>query len=169
MVEHMQMLCTSFDGYVSCGELQACNIWILNPFMQNLEDVDDDGSIKEDLLDMRHNRGIQMEFTNSHVDHFLASQLEAYPALATKALKVLLYTNIHTAPKKHTNSKEMVNTRQYNTLPIETVLMKAGVKTAQEEKGIKSWRENVVKTERVLFLLVSHEYKMMLRVNLMAM
>ncbi|MPC47793.1 Protein ZBED8 [Portunus trituberculatus] len=50
------MLCTSFDGYFSCGELRACNNWILNPFMQNLEDVDDDGSIKKDLIDMRHNR-----------------------------------------------------------------------------------------------------------------
>ncbi|XP_068245147.1 protein FAM200C-like [Palaemon carinicauda] len=89
-VEHMQLLCTSFDGYFSCGELQACNIWILNHFMQNLEDVDDDGSIKEDLIDMRHNSGIQMEFTNSQLDHFLASQLEAYPAIATKALKVLV-------------------------------------------------------------------------------
>ncbi|XP_068229365.1 protein FAM200C-like [Palaemon carinicauda] len=89
-VEQMQRLCTSFDGYFSCGELQACNIWILNPFMQNLEDLDDDVSIKEDLIDMRHNRGIQMEFTNSQLDHFLASQLEAYPALVTKALEVLV-------------------------------------------------------------------------------
>ncbi|XP_068207406.1 protein FAM200C-like [Palaemon carinicauda] len=86
IVEHMQMLCTSFDGYFSCGELQACNIWSLNPFMRNLEDVDDDGSIIEDLIDMRHNHGIQMEFANCQLDHFLASQLEAYPALATKAL-----------------------------------------------------------------------------------
>ena len=90
IVEHMQMLRTSFDGYFSCGELQACNNWILNPFMQNLEDVDDDGRIKEDLIDMRHNRRIQMEFTSSQLDHFWASQLEAYPALATKALKVLV-------------------------------------------------------------------------------
>ncbi|XP_045120470.1 protein ZBED8-like [Portunus trituberculatus] len=88
IVEYMQMLCTSFDGYFSCGEFQACNNWILNPFMQNLED-DDAGNIKEDLIDMRHNRGVQMEFTNSQLDYFWASQLEAYPALATKALEML--------------------------------------------------------------------------------
>ncbi|XP_068240044.1 protein FAM200C-like [Palaemon carinicauda] len=90
IVEHMQLLCISFDGYFSCGELQACNNWILNPFMQNLEDDDDNGSIKEDLIDMRHNRGNKMEFTNSQLDHFWASQLEAYPAIATKTLKVLV-------------------------------------------------------------------------------
>ncbi|XP_068206396.1 protein FAM200C-like [Palaemon carinicauda] len=85
----MQLLCISFDGYFSCGELQACNNRILNPFMQYLEDDEDDGSIKEDLIDMRHNRGNQMEFANSQLDHFWASQLEAYPAIATKTLKLL--------------------------------------------------------------------------------
>ncbi|XP_068246892.1 protein FAM200C-like [Palaemon carinicauda] len=71
--EHMQMLFTFFDGYFSCGEIKACNNWILNPFMQNWEDVDDDGSIREDVIDMRHNLGIQMEFTNSQLVHFWAS------------------------------------------------------------------------------------------------
>ncbi|XP_076325352.1 protein FAM200C-like [Tachypleus tridentatus] len=86
VVEHMQMLRTSFEGYFSCGELQTYDNWILNPFMQNLEDV---SGIKEDLIDLRHNREIQMEFTNSQLEHFWASQLEAYPALAKKALEVL--------------------------------------------------------------------------------
>ncbi|XP_076343945.1 protein FAM200C-like [Tachypleus tridentatus] len=83
----MQMLRTSFEGYFSCGELQTYDNWILNPFMQNLEDV---SGIKEDLIDLRHNREIQMEFTNSQLEHFWASQLEAYPALAKKALEVLV-------------------------------------------------------------------------------
>ncbi|XP_068211790.1 protein FAM200C-like [Palaemon carinicauda] len=56
----------------------------------NLEDVDDDGSIMEDHIDMRHNHGIQMEFTNSQLDHFWPCQLKAYPAQATKALEVLV-------------------------------------------------------------------------------
>ena len=53
IVEHMQKLCTSFESYFSCGELQTYDNWILNPFMQNLEDVDDDSGIKEDLIDLR--------------------------------------------------------------------------------------------------------------------
>ncbi|XP_076314915.1 protein FAM200C-like [Tachypleus tridentatus] len=61
------MLRSSFEGYFSCGELQTYDNWILNPFMQNLEDV---SGIKEDLIDLRHNREIQMEFTNSQLEHF---------------------------------------------------------------------------------------------------
>ncbi|CAB4061560.1 unnamed protein product [Lepeophtheirus salmonis] len=33
-------------------------------FIQNMEDVDDDNIIKEDLIKLRHNRGIQMEFAD---------------------------------------------------------------------------------------------------------
>ena len=40
IVEHLQMLCSSFQIYFSCGELQNSDNWILSPFRQNLEDVD---------------------------------------------------------------------------------------------------------------------------------
>ncbi|XP_076373033.1 protein FAM200C-like [Tachypleus tridentatus] len=53
---------------------------------RNLEDV---SASRKNLIDLRHNREIQMEFTNSQLEHFWASQLEAYPALAKKALEVL--------------------------------------------------------------------------------
>ncbi|KAK8396044.1 hypothetical protein O3P69_005260 [Scylla paramamosain] len=87
------MLCTSFESYFSYGELQTCDNWILNPFRQNLEDIDDDSNIKE-LINLRHNRGTQMEFTNGQLEHFWASQLEAYPVLAKNALKVLVMDGI---------------------------------------------------------------------------
>ena len=58
--------------------------------MQNLEDVDDDSDIKEDLIDLRNNRGTQMEFSTRQLEHFWTSQLEAYPTLAKKVLEVLV-------------------------------------------------------------------------------
>ena len=78
IVEHLHILCTSFDDYFSCGELQPCDDWIRHPFKQNMEDVDDDSNIKEDLIELRNNRGIQMEFADGHLEHFWASQLETY-------------------------------------------------------------------------------------------
>ena len=56
----------------------------------NLEDIDDDSDITKDLIDMRNNSGIQMEFTNGNLGHFWASQMETYPVLAKKALDVLM-------------------------------------------------------------------------------
>jgi len=55
-----------------------------------LEDIDDDSYITEDLIDMRNNCGIQMEFSNGNLEHFRASQMETYPVLAKKALDVLV-------------------------------------------------------------------------------
>jgi len=49
-----------------------------------LEDIDDDSYITEDLIDMRNNCGIQMEFSNGNLEHFRASQMETYPVLAKK-------------------------------------------------------------------------------------
>ncbi|KAK8389755.1 hypothetical protein O3P69_009033 [Scylla paramamosain] len=63
---------------------------ILNPFRQNLEDVDDDSGIKKHLIDLRHNRGTQIEFTNGQLEHFWASQLEAYTLIAKNALEVTM-------------------------------------------------------------------------------
>ena len=55
-----------------------------------MEDVDDDSNIKEDLIELRNNHGIQMEFADGHLEHFWNSQLETYSALAKKALTVLV-------------------------------------------------------------------------------
>lgn len=90
IVEHLQMLCTSFGSYFLCGELQTCDYWTLNPFKQNLEDIDDENNMKEHPLDPGNNFRTQMDFTNSQLEHFWASQLEAYPVLAKEALKVLV-------------------------------------------------------------------------------
>ena len=45
-VEHQQTLCISFEKYFSCGELQTYDNWIRDPFMQNLEDVDDEKQLR---------------------------------------------------------------------------------------------------------------------------
>ena len=44
----------------------------------------------EDLIDMRNNTGIKMEFSDDSLENFWASQLETYPVLAKKALTVLV-------------------------------------------------------------------------------
>lgn len=77
------------ESYFSCGELQTCDNWILNPFWQNLED-DVDIGIKDDHIELRHNHGTQMEFTSGQLEYFWASQLEAYSVLAKKALEMLV-------------------------------------------------------------------------------
>ena len=44
----------------------------------------------EDLIDMRNNIAIEMEFFGDSLEHFWATQLETYPVLSKKALTVLV-------------------------------------------------------------------------------
>ncbi|CAB4069232.1 unnamed protein product [Lepeophtheirus salmonis] len=55
---------------------------------RNMEDVD--SNIEEDLIELRNNRGMQMEFADGHLEHLWISQLEKYPALAMKTLNVIV-------------------------------------------------------------------------------
>ncbi|CAB4058436.1 unnamed protein product [Lepeophtheirus salmonis] len=78
IVEHLQILCTSFDDYFPCGELQLCDDWIRHSFKQNMKDFEDDTYIKENLIELRK------------------KILETYPAMAKKALTVLVaFVNIY--------------------------------------------------------------------------
>ena len=56
----------------------------------HVEDIDDGSNITEDLIDMKTNCGIQMEFSDGSLEHFWAFQLEMYPVLAEKVLAVLV-------------------------------------------------------------------------------
>ena len=85
IAEHLQILSTAFDGYFSCGEIQTCDYWIRHPFKVNLEKINDNSDIIEDLIDMRNNTRIKMEFSDDSLKNFWASQLETYLVLAKKA------------------------------------------------------------------------------------
>ena len=54
MVEHLQLLCTSFVGYFLCGELQTCGHWVRHPFKMNSENIDDSDTTK-DRINMKNN------------------------------------------------------------------------------------------------------------------
>ncbi|CAB4061018.1 unnamed protein product [Lepeophtheirus salmonis] len=84
------ILCTAFNDYFFCGELQPCDDWIRHSFKENMEDVDLNSNIKKDLIELRNNRGIQLEIASGHLEHFWASQLESYPALTNMDLTVLV-------------------------------------------------------------------------------
>ena len=86
IAEHLQILSTAFDGYFSCGEIQTCDYWIRHPFKVNLEEIDDNSDIMEDLIDMRNNTGIKMEFSDDSLKNFWASQLETYPVWKKRLL-----------------------------------------------------------------------------------
>ena len=90
ITEHLQNLRNSFDGYFSVGELKQANKWIRDPFLLNLQDMDDDDQLKEDLIELRSNQAIRTELGEKNLADFWASQLETFTVLAVEAVGVLV-------------------------------------------------------------------------------
>lgn len=86
----LEMLSESFDGYFAAGDLKISEEWIMNPYSYNLEKMSDDEELKEDLIDLRTNRTLEMQFESKTLEEFWCAALDMFPRLGGKALRVLI-------------------------------------------------------------------------------
>lgn len=89
ILTHLTTLRSSFDNYFGNEELQH-DVWIRNPFLFNVESVDDSDMAKDDLIDLRHKELLKSEFQSKDLGEFWCSMMEPYPVLAKKALQSIL-------------------------------------------------------------------------------
>ena len=59
------MLGNSFDGYISDGELNAAQQWIINPFLFDSTTMSDDNNLKEDFIEIKSCQKFQLLFEKS--------------------------------------------------------------------------------------------------------
>ena len=59
----MDTLQTSFEGYFNLGCLKD-EAWIRNPFLIDVNSIDDEYSNKDDLIDLKAEKLLQIEFIN---------------------------------------------------------------------------------------------------------
>ena len=92
IVSHLYQLKNAFDGYFSEGCLTKKDMWIRDPFMFNVEAMEEElaGDVMEELCDMRKNSASKIEFDSLTLDDFWAKQLAAFPVVAKKALSVIV-------------------------------------------------------------------------------
>ncbi|XP_068201816.1 protein FAM200C-like [Palaemon carinicauda] len=88
--EHLQELIQSFQGYFHLEEGSVAQRWIRDPFLFNLDSMDDNDIMKDDLVELQTNDRIRMEFEKMQLDMFWCAQLQAFPQLARRALEVLV-------------------------------------------------------------------------------
>jgi len=91
---HLESLGNSFDGYFQdpVEEESAVRNWIRNPFLCDLDSIDDQNMFKEDLIDIIPKQQLKRLLETTSVNEFWCSQQirEAYPALAREAISVLV-------------------------------------------------------------------------------
>lgn len=73
IVAHLEMLSESFDGYFAAGDLKISEEWIINPYSYNMEKMSNDEELKEDLIDLRTNRALEMQFESKTLEEFWCS------------------------------------------------------------------------------------------------
>lgn len=87
--EHLSTLQRSFDGYF-CQEIARKDLWIRNPFLCDLDNIDDSDLAKDDLIDLRTREVLRSAFSCNTLIEFWCAQLDSYPQLAKRAVLTLL-------------------------------------------------------------------------------
>lgn len=88
--EHLGMLAGAFDGYFAPSELHTEDMWILNPFLYNCDDLSDHDTMKPDLIELRSDENLKMIHSSKSLEDFWCSIVPSYPKLSERALNVLL-------------------------------------------------------------------------------
>ena len=87
-------MANSFDGCFQepVEEESAVRNWIRNPFICDLESIDDENILKEDLIDISAKQQLKRFLETTSVTEFLCSPQirEAYPARAPEAISLLV-------------------------------------------------------------------------------
>ena len=83
---------TSFDGYFSHGNLNVASGWIRDPFLFNLDSIEDEEMAKDELIELKENQKVKMELDSMELTTFWCHQLNVFPILAERALNVVVTT-----------------------------------------------------------------------------
>ena len=79
MKEHFQMLSQSFQGYFHHGEVSVSQGWMQDPFLFNIDLMDDNDKMKEELVEMKARNKTKIEFDSMQLDTFWCAQLNTFP------------------------------------------------------------------------------------------
>ena len=89
VISHLNNLRSSFDKYYTVSDLQ-CLDWIRNPFVVNMDDIDDLDPCKEELISLRGKKMLYYEFRQLPLDKFWCAMVGNYPIIADTAINSLI-------------------------------------------------------------------------------
>ena len=87
--EHLETLQNSFKGYFYLDGMKV-EPWIHNPFLSDINCIEDVDIAKDELIDLRTKNLLQLEFNSKSLGEFWCSLREAYPRLVKRAMEALI-------------------------------------------------------------------------------
>ena len=86
---HLDTLQTSFQGYFNLDSLKS-EAWIRNPFLIDLNGINDEDFNKKELIDLRPSELLKIEFNAKTLEEFWCSQQQSYQSLAKQAIRSMI-------------------------------------------------------------------------------
>ena len=90
IMNHLEILSKSFDGYFKIGELEISEEWIINPYSFNLNHISDDESLKDELIEFCMDRFLKMQFESKTLEEYWCCSMNIFIKLSEKALSTLI-------------------------------------------------------------------------------
>ena len=90
ITEHLQALKDNFDGYFTSDIGGLHDIWVRSPFNISLDQISDDDLVKDELVDLRNNEKLRIDFGAMELAEFWCKLGVAYPTLTKRAYAVLV-------------------------------------------------------------------------------
>ena len=88
---HLDTLQTSFQGYFTCNlDSLKSEAWIRNPFLIDLNGINDEDPNKEELIDLRASELLKIEFNAKTLEEFWCSQQQSYQSLEKQAIRSMI-------------------------------------------------------------------------------
>ena len=92
---HLDTLQTSFESYFNLDSFGG-EAWIQNPFLIDLNSIDDEDPNKDDLIDFRASELLRIEFNGTSLEKFWCSQQRSYQSLAKQPINTLIsFARLH--------------------------------------------------------------------------
>lgn len=89
--EHLEVLQVSFEKYFNSDGINIKDeLWIRNPFLCDIDCIDDMNLAKDELIDLKTKSLLKMDFDSKTLGEFWSSLREAYPLLVKRAMAAII-------------------------------------------------------------------------------
>ncbi|XP_025201805.1 protein ZBED8-like [Melanaphis sacchari] len=133
--EHLDVLTNSFSNYFDSTYSKA-EIWFRNPFLVDLETIDDSDLVKDELIDLRSKEMAHHDFRTKNLIEFWCTLTKAYPRAVSRAMQFLIPFATTYLCESGFSTMVTIKTKSRNRLDIKDDMRVALSNTVPDFKAI---------------------------------
>jgi hypothetical protein len=116
--EHLDKLENSFNDYF-ISTYSKTDIWLRNPFVVDINSIDDSDLVKYELIDLRSKEMARQDFQTKNLIEFWCTLTQAYPRAVSRSMQFLIPFATKYLCESGFSSMVTIKTKSRNRLDIE--------------------------------------------------